>query len=119
MMPLVNEVTKNFGLEESPLELLADGMMGTGENLAQCHALDIELYSPSEIDMESDNPALRPDLTQPIPAEDIPKLQTTETKHRDGSTTVQFHKKCVCLRRGRTLLPMPEWKSLGVCAHDK
>ncbi len=25
MMPLVNEVTKNFGLEESPLELLPTG----------------------------------------------------------------------------------------------
>ncbi len=97
----------------------ADGMMGTGENLAQCHALDIELYSPSEIDMESDNPALRPDLTQPIPAEDIPKLQTTETKHRDGSTTVQFHKNAFVYDEENNCYRCPNGKSLGVCAHDK
>lgn len=112
MMPLVNEVTKNFGLEESPLELLADGMMGTGENLAQCHALAIELYSPSEIDMESDNPALRPDLTQPIPAEDIPKLQTIETKHRDGTTTTQFHKNAFVYDEENDCYRCPNGKAL-------
>ncbi len=62
-------------------------MMGTGENLAQCHALDIELYSPSEIDMESDNPA----LLQILPNQYLQKTFETSDDRDEASGRNHHH----------------------------
>jgi transposase len=91
MIPAVKEVMESFALEQPPKELLADGMMCTGENLEECDAMGIDFYSPIKLSRETDNPALRDDLGQAVSREDIDRLPTTTTKHRGGTTT-QFSK---------------------------
>jgi len=92
MIEAVKDVMKSFSLERPPEELLADGMMCTGENLADCKAMGIDFYSPIKMGVECDNPAQRKDLSQAVSAEDISRLPTTTTMHRDGKTTTQFNK---------------------------
>lgn len=92
MIEAMKDVMQSFSLEQPPKELLADGMMCTGENLAECTAMGIDFYSPIKLGAEVDNPALRQDLSQAVSAEDIARLPTTTTKHRDGKATTQFNK---------------------------
>lgn len=92
MIQAVKEVMDSFSLEHPPEQLLADGMMCTGENLAQCKTLGIDFYSPIKLGAKVDNPAQRQDLSQAVSAEDIARLPTTTTKRRDGTTTTQFNK---------------------------
>lgn len=72
--------------------MLADGMMATGENLARCEALGVDLYSPLKGDPDVDNPALRDDPSQPVAAEDRERLPTTEV-HRKGVKSQQLDKR--------------------------
>lgn len=92
MIAAVKDVMESFSLEQPPKELLADGMMCTGENLAECKAMGIDFYSPIKLAGEADNPAKREDLSQAVAPEDIGRLPTTTTKHRDGTKTTQFNK---------------------------
>ena len=92
MIEAVKEVMESFSLEQPPKELLADGMMSTGENLAECKAMGVDFYSPIKLGVASENPAQRDDLSQPVASEDIARLPTTTTKHRDGTMTTQFNK---------------------------
>ena len=87
----VNEVVESFGLEKPPAQVLADGMMSTGENLAACESLRINLYSPIKLDVE-DNPAIRNDLSQPVAVKDIDRLPITTTNHKDGTNSKHFSK---------------------------
>lgn len=59
MISAVKEVMNSFSLEHPPQEMLPDGMMSTGENLAQCNAFGIDLYSPIKMGPSEDNPAIR------------------------------------------------------------
>jgi len=92
MIAAVKEVMESFSLEKPPKEMLADGMICTGENLAECESMGIDFYSPIKLDDEQDNPARRQDLTHSVAPADIERLPTTTTKHRDGTTTTQFNK---------------------------
>lgn len=91
MIQAVKDVMDSFSLEHPPEQLLADGMMCTGENLAECKSLGIDFYSPIKLGAEGDNHAQREDPSQAIPPEDIAHLPTT-TKRRNGTTTTQFNK---------------------------
>ena len=92
MLPAVDDVKESFGLEEAPGELLADGMMSTGDNLSKCEAAGIDLYSPIKLGSSDDNPAVRPDPSQPVAAGDIDRLPTTTTKKKDGTKSTKFNK---------------------------
>lgn len=92
LISAVEDVQECFGLEEPPGELLADGMMSTGENLAQCEAMGIDLYSPIKLGSSKDNPAVREDPSQPVAEADWDRLPTTTTKHKDGSRTTKLNK---------------------------
>jgi transposase len=93
MMDSVDNVQRAFGLEQPPGELLADGMMSTGENLAACQEKGIDLYSPIKLGSSEDNPARREDPTQPVAEEDWDRLPTTRTKRKkDGTESVQLNK---------------------------
>lgn len=87
----VNEVVKSFGLDKPPAQVLADGMMSTGENLASCEALGIDLYSPVKLEVEN-NPAIREDLSKPVAEKDIGRLPTVTNQHKDGTNTTHFSK---------------------------
>lgn len=92
MLCAVADVTESFDLEQAPGEMLADGMMSTGENLAACEEAGIDLYSPIKIGSGPDNPAIREDLSEPVPEADLDRLPTTTTKHQDGTKTTKFNK---------------------------
>jgi transposase len=73
-------VQADFGLENPPPEVLADGAMCSGSNLAALEALGTTLYSPLPKPDMSANPALRSDLTQPVPAADWARLPMSGKK---------------------------------------
>lgn len=65
----LDQVQANYQLAASPAEMLADGMMGTKENLRDLQGRHVTLYSPSELLPAAENPATRADPTQPVPKE--------------------------------------------------
>ena len=92
LLASVENVQKAFGLENPPGELLADGMMSTGENLAACEEKGIDFYSPIKLGADEDNPAVRADPSVPVAAADIERLPLTTTKHKDGTQSSKFNK---------------------------
>jgi len=75
LVPAIEDVQEQFGLDEPPPEMLADGMMCTGENLEALDAINVTLYSPIAGN-DPENPALRDDPTQPVAPEQWQKLPT-------------------------------------------
>ena len=66
-----------------------DGLNGTGENLAECAARNITVYSPIA-DGLADNPAVRDDPR--VPAADRDRLTTKTTKtNGKASKTLDKH----------------------------
>lgn len=112
MIAAVKEVMKSFSLEQSPKELLADGMMCTGDNLSACKSMGIEFYSPIQLVSDANNPAQREDLSQAIASKDIALLPTTTTRHRDGTTTTQFNKNAFVYDKEKNCYWCPSGKSL-------
>lgn len=90
LIPAVDRVQEQFGLATPP-EVLADGLMGTGANLAACQERGISLYSPCEVPDPATNPALRADPTQPVPEGEWSRLPTHQTK-LDGKSCEQIDK---------------------------
>lgn len=80
----VEDVQQQFGLEEPPPEMLADGLMASGENLAAFAEAGVTLYSPIAGD-DPDNPALREDPTQPVPEDQWDRLPTKAVGGKGGS----------------------------------
>ena len=91
MLAAIDDVKDSFGLADDPKEMLADGMMCTGENLAACEERGIDFYSPIKLGSE-DNPAEREDPSQPVAPQDWDRLPTTTTKHKNGGKTTQLNK---------------------------
>jgi transposase len=112
MIEAVKEVMESFSLEHPPKELLADGMMSTGENLVDCKEMGIDFYSPIKLGGEPGNPAIRKDLSQAVSSEDVARLPTTTTKHRDGTTTTQFNKNAFVYDKEKDCYWCPAGKSL-------
>jgi hypothetical protein len=92
LIAAIQDVQESFGLENPVPKVLTDGMMSTGENLAQCEEMGIDLYSPIKLGCVEGNPALRDDLSQPVAEADLEQLPTTTTRHKDGSKTTKFNK---------------------------
>lgn len=86
LIAALDDVQASFDLPTPPAEMLADGLMATGENLAQCKERGVVLYSPIA-QGPADNPAIRSDPTQPVAAEDRERLPTKTTKSKGGETT--------------------------------
>lgn len=87
LIPAIEDVQTSFALETPPAEMLTDGLNGTGENLAQCDARNITVYSPIP-DGPADNPALRADPSVPVAEADRDRLPTnsTKTKGKESKT---------------------------------
>lgn len=71
-VPSIDRVTERFG--QKPEHASADTAFGTGSNIAKMEARGIEFFSPIPEAAVKDNPALRPDPTQPVPEADWPDL---------------------------------------------
>ena len=79
LIAAVEEVQREFGLQ-SPPEVLADGLMCTGANLAACAERGISIISPCDVPDPATNPALRADPTQPVPESEWDRLPTHKVR---------------------------------------
>ena len=109
LIAAIEDVQQQFGWE-SPPRMLADGMLASGDNLAACAERGIDLYSPVKGQV-AENPALRADPTQPVPAADRDKLPT-QTIKRNGVTIKQLEKQAFVYDQGRDCYWCPEGKPL-------
>lgn len=82
LVSALHEVQESFGMAHWPKEVLADGMMATGENLEALAENNVTLYSPIPTVDQTQNPALRADLTQPVPEADWNRLPTKTVVNR-------------------------------------
>jgi len=72
MHEAVDQVRENFlgGDTDREIEVLADGLMATGENIAACESKNVDFYTPAG----PENPAYREDPSEPVAAEKIDEL---------------------------------------------
>ena len=84
LMAAVKQVQETYDLAAPVGEVLADGLMATGENLSACEEVGVDLYSPVPGAHQGDNPAKREDLSQPVAADQIEQLpmQTVKKQKR-------------------------------------
>lgn len=111
LISAIEDVQAQFDLDAPPAEMLADAMMATGENLAACEARGVSLYSPLSSQCDADNPALRDDPTQPVPAEDRHRLPTRKLK-RKGKKGEQLDKQAFVYDQDNDCYWCPEGKHL-------
>lgn len=78
LLAAVDDVREQFGLEQAPPGMLADGLLSTGPILAGLEERGVTMYSP--VAECPDNPALRDDPRQPVPPEQWAKLPTKMVK---------------------------------------
>jgi hypothetical protein len=67
LVAALEQVQEQFDLKSAPPAVLADGLMGTGANLEALDERGVTLYSPTSKPAAAENPAVRPDPTQPVP----------------------------------------------------
>lgn len=91
LIPSIDQVQRQFGLAQPPGEVLVDGMIGTGANLAAAEERGITVYSPCPIPDPAKNPALRCDPTRPVPEDQWDRLPLKQTKV-SGQTRLQLEK---------------------------
>lgn len=84
-VPMMDSISEDLG--QTPERMLADGVYGTGKNLVELEARDVELFSPVKSNQPSeDNPARREDPTQPVPEAKWDELpRNSQTKRLDKS----------------------------------
>lgn len=82
----LENVQQDFDLPALSAEVLADGMMCTGENLQQLSERNVTLYSPSKLADPTTNPACRADLSVPVAQEQWDLLPAQELKGADGKS---------------------------------
>lgn len=111
LIPAIEDVQEQFDLDAPPAEVLADGMMATGENLAECDARNIAIYSPLPGQTDAENPALRDDPTQPVSPNDRDRLPTKTIK-RKGEKYDQLDKQAFVYDRDNDCYWCPEGKKL-------
>lgn len=111
LIPAIEDVQQQFGLDAPVPEVLADGLMATGENLAACEERGIDLYSPLAGQCEADNPAFRDDLTQPVAAADRDRLPTKKV-NRKGVKSKQLDKQAFVYDSENNCYWCPEGKRL-------
>jgi transposase len=112
LIPAIEDVQEQFGLDTPSAEVLADGMMATGENLAECEARNIQLYSPLPGQTDAENPALREDPTQPVAEEDRDRLPTKKV-NRKGKKSQQLDKQAFVYDEHDDCYWCPEGKKLS------
>jgi hypothetical protein len=88
----LESVQQDFELTVPPAEVLADGMMCSGDNLQQLEERKVTLYSPSKLADPTTNPACREDLRVPVPQDQWDRLPTQEVKGSNGRKQQQLTK---------------------------
>jgi transposase len=84
---MMDNVQVDYG--EKPQTAMADSIYATGQNLTAMEERGQELLSPPLNKVLADNPALREDLTHPVPDEDLDRLPNNpQTKRFDKQAFV-------------------------------
>lgn len=91
LIPALEAVQRDFDLPQPSPEVLADGLIGTGANLAAAEQRGITVYSPCPLPDPAANPALRDDPTQPVPPEQWDRLPTQNVRV-EGKPSKQLDK---------------------------
>lgn len=112
-LPQLAQVQRNYGLKAPPQVVLADGKMVTGANLQGLADRGITLYAPAPPRDPAANPALRADLTRPVPEEqwDHLPMQATQTgtglrlQLRKGAFVYDSGRDVYWCSQGRSLRP--------------
>lgn len=87
LVPSLDRISETLG--EKPQRALADGAFATGPNIEQLEARGIEFFSHLPVPPARDNPAVRPDPTQPVPEADWNRLPVDpQTKRLDKTCFV-------------------------------
>lgn len=82
MHAAIDEVRENFlsGDQDHPIEVLADGLMATGENISACEGTSIDFYTPAG----PVNPAYRDDPREPVASDRIDELPLRGKRPKKG-----------------------------------
>lgn len=83
LMATIDRVRQDYHLEGPVREVLADGLMATGENIQACEEMGVDLYSPVPGAHRGANPAERESLAEPVPAEHVQQLPTKKVGQRE------------------------------------
>jgi hypothetical protein len=106
VIPTVERIEESFGAV--PQQFLADSAFATGPNLSGLQSRGIEPVMPVEAArLDAQNPAPRPDPTQPVAEADWPKLpRNPQTKQLDKAAFVyDAGRNCYYCPMGRRLQP--------------
>lgn len=90
LVAAIEQVQEQFDLASAPPAVLADGLMGTGANLEALDERGVTLYSPTSQPAAEENPAVRPDPTQPVPPEQWEQLPLKKVGGRGKKKPPQF-----------------------------
>jgi len=115
LIPALEDVQQQFGLEELPAEVLVDGLFPTGENLAALEDRNVTLYSPVPLPDPAKNPALREDPTQPVPEALWKQLPTRMVKPPRGEKRPQLEKSAFVYDSERDCYWCPQGKPMTCC----
>lgn len=117
----LDQVQADYQLAAPPSEMLADGLIGTKENLRDLRDRHVTLYSPSELLPAAENPATRTDPTQPVPKELWDRLPAkVVVKQRGGKPEVsQLSKESFLYDAPENCFWCPLGKKLSPQQHTK
>lgn len=108
LVAAVEQVKKDFG--ESVQSVLADSLFGTGENLKAMEDRKITLYSPLKGESKTPNPAIREELSEPVPQEkrsDLPTRLISKKKNQRQLDKAAFvydaNQNCYWCPQGKSL----------------
>jgi len=111
LLPTIKQVENDYGLAGPVPEVLADGLMATGENLRDCEDAGVNLFSPVPGAHTGENPAVRDDLTRPVPADAIGSLPMRNVTI-DGRKTQRFDKQAFIYVEDEDVYRCPQGEAL-------
>ncbi|MBW1860315.1 MAG: IS1182 family transposase [Deltaproteobacteria bacterium] len=85
---LIDQIEDDYG--QKPQEVLADALFSTGPTLQALEDREVDAYISIETGVSTDNnPAIRGDLTKPVPSEQWPQLpRSPQSKRLDRSAFI-------------------------------
>lgn len=88
---------------KKPDRLLADGGFASGENLQRLESEKVEAYMPPGTDFRETNPAVRPDPTEPVPADQRDRLPRNGSQLNANAFVYDAQDDCFYCPEGKTL----------------